>query len=309
MLLNSTFPVAEIRKAKKEIVTKIKEQEQIPWYAGERELWRLFYPADHPYAHSPDGYADTIEKIDRKGLLKFYKENFSPQDLVLVIGGDIDEALVEEKAQEYFNGFKEEKPVSLPSLEVPKLSGAKEKFIPMEDKSETDIFIGFNGIEGKSKDYLTLKLLIDVLGQFGMMGRLGERIRDKLGLAYHVSMRIERNLGESPIRIVMGVNPKNREKAINAALDEIKKAKKERIKKRELEDVKGYEKGRLWFRIETNDGIASELHTLERFELGLDFWDCFPELIDGITIKKLNDTVERYLAPDAYVLAAAGPPG
>jgi predicted Zn-dependent peptidase len=47
---------------------------------------------------------------------------------------------------------------------------------------------------------------------------------------------------------------------------------------------------------------------MERFSLGMDYLQRYRGLIDEITTEQVNAVAQRWLDPDAYILAIAGPP-
>jgi zinc protease len=69
-------------------------------------------------------------------------------------------------------------PVSRPLMSL-------RRHIPMPGKSQTDILLGVPGPSRAAPDFLAASLANTVLGVFGMMGRLGEAVREERGLAYY----------------------------------------------------------------------------------------------------------------------------
>ena len=58
----------------------------------------------------------------------------------------------------------------------------------------------------------------NILGQFGLGGRLAENIRERQGMAYYAFSSFDPSLGPGPLVIRAGVDPANVERAI-AAID------------------------------------------------------------------------------------------
>ena len=61
-----------------------------------------------------------------------------------------------------------------------------------------------------------------ILGQLGLMGRLGANVRDKQGLAYFAASMIEVGAGPAPWSARAGVNRANVEQAIASILAEMR---------------------------------------------------------------------------------------
>ncbi|RME34948.1 MAG: insulinase family protein [Thermoflexia bacterium] len=147
-----------------------------------------------------------------------------------------------------------------------------------------------------------------VLGVFGLMGRLGEKVRDELGLAYYSYSRVEGGSGPGPWTVIAGVNPVNVPRALEAIRGEIRRIREERVPPKELADSQAFLVGSLPLRLETNEGVATAILDMERYNLGLDYLQRYGDLIREITPERIQAVAQRWLNPDAYVLALAGPP-
>ena len=68
---------------------------------------------------------------------------------------------------------------------------------------------------GKAEDYLPAQLANSILGEFGMMGRIGKSVREEKGLAYYAYSRLGGGHGPEPWSVSAGVNPENVDLAIS----------------------------------------------------------------------------------------------
>ena len=156
-------------------------------------------------------------------------------------------------------------------------------------------------------DFDAARLANTVLGVFGMMGRLGANVRERQGMAYYAASRLSADREPGTWVAYAGVNPANVERAIAAILDEVRRLRDEPVPADELEDCKRYLTGSLPLQLETNDGVASLLVDIEWHELGLDYLARYPGIINSLTAEQVQAAAQKYLNPDAYVLAVAGP--
>jgi zinc protease len=139
------------------------------------------------------------------------------------------------------------------------------------------------------------------------MGRLGKSVRGKQGLAYYAYSDLRGGLGPSPWLVSAGVNPMNVSRAISSIRDEIRLLQQELVPADELADNKGFVLGSLPLHLETNSGVSDVLLDIELYELGLDYLQKYPETINAITAEQIQAAAEKYLNPDIYALAVAGP--
>ena len=91
--------------------------------------------------------------------------------------------------------------------------------MPMMNKAQADIAYGFTTITRRDPDYYAVTLMNNVLGQYGLGGRLGDSIRERQGMAYYVFSCFDANVVEGPLVIRAGVAPENVDRTI-ASIDE-----------------------------------------------------------------------------------------
>ncbi len=60
-----------------------------------------------------------------------------------------------------------------------------------------------------AEDWQAANLANNILGVFGMYGRIGAEVREKNGMAYYSYSRIDGGLGPGAWRVVAGVDPSN----------------------------------------------------------------------------------------------------
>ena len=190
---------------------------------------------------------------------------------------------------------------------VKPLEGVTRRQVSIAGKSQADIIVGAAGPSRFSDDYLAALLGNDILGQFGMMGRIGEALRKKSGLAYHASSSLSGGLGPGPWDINAGMGPDDVETAIQLIVTEIRRIVNEPVSEGELADTKANFIGRLPLSMESNFGVASALLNLERYQLGLDYYQRFPGLVQSIDREQVLQATRHYLHPERLAIAVAGP--
>ena len=168
--------------------------------------------------------------------------------------------------------------------------------------------MGTLGPARKSKDFLTALLGNNILGQFGLMGRIGDVVRDQAGLAYYASTSLHATSLCGAWEVVAGVNPANLERAIELIQQELERFRTTPVWAEELADSKANLIGRLPISLESNAGVAYLLLRIERFELGLDYLHDYVRSMQTITAENILSVAWRYLDLEKLVIASAGPP-
>ncbi|NOZ06049.1 MAG: insulinase family protein [Chloroflexi bacterium] len=308
-LLHPVFPPDQTEKVRGEILTRLRERDNDTRQVARLTFRSLAYPPAHPYSRSMSGYRETIEGLTRNQLANFYQTHYGPREMLITVVGAIDHDAAIEAVERTFGTWKNEKqatPASLPALDP--ILDVRRQFKPLAGKTQTDIVLGYLGPPRRDPDYLAGSVANMVLGGFGLMGRLGDTIRDEQGLAYYVYSRLEGGLGPGPWATVAGVNPRSVEQSVQGILAEIERLVETPVSPEELSDVKAYMTGSLPLRLETNEGVAMTILDMELYQLGLDYLQRYSDLIQAITAEDAQRVASQYLRTDGYALAIAGPP-
>ncbi len=307
VLINPIFPGKEVDLLRKQKLTALAIRDEETQAIAEQAFHKLAYP-DHPYRFPSDGYAETVAPLNSNDLRSFHQEHFGPMGMIVVVVGAVSSrdavAAVEEHLGSWGNERQKPRP-ELPPLK--KLATRARRNIPMAGKVQCDIVIGAPGPERVDEDYLAAALANSALGQFGLMGRIGQVVREEAGLAYYAYSTLVSGLGPGPWQVSAGVNPENVEQTIDLVLDELASLYAEGITAEELTDNQSNFIGRLPLRLESSMGVASALMHLERFRLGLDYYRRFPDLVAEVTLEDAHRAVRRFLDPGRMAIAVAGP--
>jgi zinc protease len=185
--------------------------------------------------------------------------------------------------------------------------GTGRQIVSLENKSQCAILLGFPGISMANPDYYAMLILNHVLGQAGLGGRIGNRVRDQEGLAYYANSTFEASLAEGPFAVHAGVNPKNVDRAIALILEEIERIKKDAISLGEIQEAKRFLINSLPLELETNAGIVRQMIRSEFFQLGDNYLARFPELIEAVTMDKMIDCWRLHMSFEKAALIIVGP--
>jgi zinc protease len=147
----------------------------------------------------------------------------------------------------------------------------------------------------------------NILGQFGMMGRIGDVVREKSGLAYYAYSSLSAGIGPGSWEVNAGVNPQNVKKALDLIVDELRRFIQEGVTVDELADSKANFIGRLPLSLESNGGVANALLNIERHSLGLDYYRHYEGLVNEVSQGDVLNTARKFIDPDKLAIAVAGP--
>lgn len=262
---------------------------------------------DHPYGNPVDGFSEMVQTISREDIVNFHEKYYGPEGVVVVVVGGISPQQVVEQVQAALGDWRNPKqtlPQDLPRPED--LRDSIRQHVELPEKSQTDLVMGTLGPARNSSDYLPASLGNSILGKFGMMGRIGDVVREQSGLAYYASANLNASLAGGSWEVSAGVNPANLQKAIELINKEIQRFVEEPVTAQELEDNKSYFIGRLPLLMESNSGVAGALMNIERFNLGLDYYRLYPGEVQKVTSDLVLEAARTYIDPHRLVICSAG---
>jgi zinc protease len=305
-LRTPTFPEQQLGSVRAQLLTALAVRAQDTNDMAALTFDRLLF-GSHPYARPEDGFSETIQHIQRDDLVEFHRTHYSPENLVIVVVGAVNANAVFDVVEKELGGWSNPQAVASPSLPVIQpLTSTLREHVAIPGKSQTNLVMGTLGPRRNAPEYLTATLGNNILGQFGMMGRIGDSVREKAGLAYDAYTSLNSWIEGGSWEVAAGVNPQNLEKAIQLILQELRRFTREPVSQSELEDSQSNFIGRMPLGLESNGGVANSILNLERFNLGLDYLQKYPDKVRQITPEAILETARTYIDPDKLVIVSAG---
>jgi len=301
------FPPEHVERLRTQLLTSLAIRAQDTAEMAILTLDQILY-ANHPYRNPEDGYPETVQAINRQDLLACHQIGYGPRGMTIVIVGAIEPQQALDKVAQFLGDWENPQQILEPELPATQpLEKTTLKKVDIPGKFQADIVIGGVGPSRFSTDYMAAAIGNNILGQFGMMGRIGEVVREQAGLAYYAHSNLSGGIGPGPWSISAGVDPANIDKTVALITQEIKKFGETPVSQQELSDTQANFIGQLPLSMESNSGVASALINLERYRLGLDYYQKFPDIVKAITIEDVQQTAARYLIPDRLGIAIASP--
>lgn len=307
-LINPTFPAAERDKSYKQILSKLRAEQDDPFDVAVIALREMIFPQGHPYHCNIRGYENTIKNITVEDLKAFHSKYYRPDSTVIVVVGDFSPDKLKSALEKYFGDWKAEGPV--PEIKIPLTSlpeRLQKKIIPMAEKAQVQVVMGNAALSRLSDDYYAFSVLNYILGEDTLTGRLGCALRDKEGLVYGAGSYLVPTLGNGPWVIAYGTNGKNVDKSLKIVKSVVDGIKSSPVSDRELKDAKSTIVNEIAVKLETNGSMADILSDIELFNLGNDYIERIPDIYKKITKEDLLRVAKKYIHPDKMDLVITGP--
>lgn len=178
----------------------------------------------HPYRWTPIGKEQYIDEAKLTEFMDFYKTFYVPNNAVLVIGGDINEAQAKQLIEKYFGTIpKGTKAIPRPT-EVEPAQTAEKRVTFYDNVQLPAVVLAYHGAAIGTSDFYALQLLNQLLSQ-GKSSRLQKEIVDKQQKALAVGAFALPN--EDPGGVMMfaianmGVKPEELESLMDAEINKV----------------------------------------------------------------------------------------
>jgi len=306
-LRNPIFPKDQVERLRGERLTWLQYSSFNTRYRASRAMRETLYPDTHPYHYGTYGTDETIPNLSVDDLKDYHAKTYGPRDMIMVVVGAVDPGTAIEMVADKFGDWENSDQPEVKEAPDAKSASEKRTFVFVPGKSQSDINMGVVGPSRYAEDYVPAQLANSVLGEFGMMGRIGKSVREEKGLAYYAYSRVGGGHGPDSWSVTAGVSPENVELAIDSAMEEITRLITEEVSDDDIADNQSYFAGRLPLRLESNEGLASHIHGMESYDLGLDYLANYKDMIYSITKADMLDAAQKYLKPNDIVIAIAGP--
>ena len=151
-----------------------RQGENQPYRLTEEHFPENTYPAGHPYSWDVIGDMADLDAAAFKDVQEWFKNNYGPSNVVIVLAGDIDAKTAKEKVQKYFGEIPPGPPVAHQKIWIAKMRGTHRE-LTQERVPLPRIYMVWNVPQFGSPDADYLDLVDSCLGD-GKTSRLYKRL-------------------------------------------------------------------------------------------------------------------------------------
>lgn len=304
ILLGPTFPDTEVKKLLAQRIDGIKaakDQAQ----AVISQYFSAYLYGEHPYARPTGGDERSLAAITRDDVQKFYQTYYSPSNMIMAVAGDFNTTEMERALSDRFGAWAGKQ---TPSISVPDpaaFQGKKLLIVDKPDSTQTFFQIGNLGIARTNPDRVYIDLVNTLFGgRFTSM--LNSELRIKTGLTYGARSSFNERRARGPFAISTYTRNETTEKAIDMALDILRRLHEKGITESELKSAKNYIKGQFPPDIETSNQLAAIIAELEFFGLDEKEVNEYYARIDSMTLDDARRVIRQYFPLDNLVFVLIG---
>ena len=301
--INANFPEDEIALRKQNRKQALLAQMANPAFLGNQRFMAVVF-GSHPYSHVVPTMA-SLDKMNRNTLVAFRDTWLAPNNAVLILIGKLPPRADTLKLIE--DPFRSWERKELPAAAKATPPAPKRQLILVDRPGsvQADIHIGRLALTRANPEYYPLLLGNVILGG-GSSSRLFTDIREKRGFAYdaHTELRPYREAGADVA--VTQVRNEVVDQALAAVLEHLDRIAKERVSANELSDSKNFLSGTFLFRLETQNGLASQLATMRLMGLPNDYLEKYTARIRAVDADQVLAAAKKYIAPGNSSIVVVG---
>ncbi|MGA2328840.1 MAG: pitrilysin family protein [Bryobacteraceae bacterium] len=306
-VLHPTFPEEEVKKALSQRIEASKASKDSPQGAAASYFQVFFFGPQHPYGRLASGDELSLKRIDRAAIAAQHARMFVGSNLIVIAAGDFEAADMRARLAKAFAAAPAGKAYEW-QKDRPAAGGSGPRLLLVDkpDAVQTYFWIGNAGISRTHPDRVPVWIVNTLFGgRFTSM--LNDELRVNSGLTYGASSRAETNRLTGRIAIFSYTRTDSTVKAMDLALEVLKRLREKGISAEQLASAKAYLKGTFPSdRLETSDQLAGALGEIELYGLSRAEIDDLFARIDAVSVEQANEVVRKHFGAGDLVFTLVG---
>lgn len=305
VILHPSFPDDEIDRERNQRLANIEGLKEDPSSIASITFSRYVY-GTHPYGRQSFGTKSSLDAIQRKDLVDFYRKVFVPGNATLVVVGDFTPADMFGKIKTAFEGWKKEEK---PAISVPqpvRLQGKKVILVNKSDATQTQMVFGNIGIDIKNPDLFAVRVANTIFGG-GFTSRLVDELRVKKSLTYGIGSGFSASMYGGTYSIATFTKNATANQMIDGVLAEIGKYRTGGATSAELKKAQNYLAGNFARGLQSPEALASRLTDIELYGYPADYLETYIQKIRAVTLEDVQKVVQKYFLLDDLLMVFVAP--
>jgi zinc protease len=306
VLEHPAFRQDKVDLARTQATTAISRRNDDPKGIADREMARLGYGADSPYARVTE--YSTVNAITRDDLVAFHNKYVHPNNIILSVSGDFDAAAMEQKLRAAFGSWPKgpQAPTAAPAAGTGAKPGVY--LVSKDDVTQSNIYVvhGGTGVQRNNPDFYATQVMNEILSG-GFSGRLMNDIRTARGLAYGVGGGVDTNFDRPGLfHIWMGTKSGSTVEAVNALRTDLTDLQSKPFTADELAQAKEAILNAYVFTADSKAKILAQRVNLEFYGYPADYYQQYPTRLQAVTAEDVARVAKKYVSPNQVSVLVVG---
>lgn len=303
MIKESLLAKEEIEREKGVIIEELRMYRDNP----SRYVWELYERlqfGNQPLGWDIGGEEKTVTGITRKDMVSYVDSLYAPSNMALVYVGKLPQN-IEELASKYFSDLPDRskyafKPYQKAVQTKPKVN------VFYKATDQANLVLGMEGFDRDNEKRYIARVLACILGE-GMSSRLFIQIRERRGLAYHISSQHGSYKDTGAFTVYAGLKREKVYEGLEVILAELQLLISEKVTDEELKKAKEMMRGRVALQKESTNFLAEYFGTNFVLERKIETFEEALEKIDKVTKEDLQTLAKQLFDKNKFNLQVIGP--
>lgn len=262
LVLHPTFTPEDLDREKGVILEEIKIDEDNPDYLVNEMFTQNFWKGD-ALGRPILGTKKTVSSFDQTTLFDFYRDRFTPRNIVFSAAGNLDHENFVAEVESRFGGLAPSASHAFPRREAP-VSTPHITLKRKKSLEQVQLCLGVPAPGVSHPDRYAIYLLNSILGG-GMSSRLFQTIREDRGLAYSIFSEISPFRDTGSLCIYAGVAVDKTLQTIQLTMRELSRLKQEAVSEAELGRARDQLKSNMVMGLESGSSRMANLARQEMY--------------------------------------------
>jgi predicted Zn-dependent peptidase/outer membrane lipoprotein-sorting protein len=306
VLRQPAFAQEKVDLAKNQQKSAISRRNDNAQAIAAREMDKLIYGADSPYARTAEYY--TIDRIAREDVVDFYESYFHPSNTILSVWGDFDADAMEDRLRTAFGDWQPAENFESPMPPEPTATRERSvNVIQKDDVNQSSVRMGHMGeLRRDSEDYPAVLLMSEVLNA-PFTGRLFRTLRTDRGLAYATGGVYSAGYTEPrDFFTLVRTQSGSTVEATQAMISEVEGMQTDAPTAEEVSRAKDSYLNSWVFNFDTESEVIGRQMTYEYYGYPADFLEQIRTALEDVTPDDVYRAAQQYLYPDESHILIVG---
>ncbi len=300
VVLNPEFPESEFNRLRDEQINNIKREKSQPISMALRVMNKYMYGEDHPYSNpfTGTGYEDTVEKLSRADVIKFYDTWIKPNNATLVVTGDMEMSELKSKVEKAFGKWKK---ADVPKIafKAPSANTKNTLYLMNRPESAQSVIIaGHLTDKYGALSEVALEQMVSILGG-DFTSRINMNLREDKHWSYGSGGFVLGSKEERPFLVYAPVQTDKTAESVTELRKEISEFITTRpATQEELDKVKTNQVLKLPGQWETNSSVNSSVRNMIRYDLPDDYYKKYDQNVRNLSLSEVRKVGQAVIKPE-----------
>ncbi|HEY9754303.1 MAG TPA: pitrilysin family protein [Oculatellaceae cyanobacterium] len=304
VLLHPTFPEDELSLKKTNLIEELAMKRSEPEFLVEERYHKMLF-GEHPYGIVAPSPA-SVKSLTRTDVQQYHQTHYLPNESVLVVVGDFEEAKIKELIQNQFGAGWKKGTMPVPTMPaLPKQNGRRIYLVNRPGSVQSNIRLGNIAISKSDPNYFPMVLANEVLGG-ATQARLFLNIREQKGYTYGAYSGLTARRQPGSFTAEAEVRTEVTAPSLEEFLYELDRIRNVKVSDKELKDAKSYLIGSFQLGLETQSGLAQRLLESKLYDLPEDYLRTYSDKVMAVTPDDIRAAARKMIDLNNVVITIVG---